>query len=512
MASMAKETSLQTVEISSKEKNTSSNATGIPPLTESSPLMSSFVDVLRRMPDNGGTKKHRRKLFFDSTEGQPDAPAPLDQSKYLALQNMDTQKHPGNPDVILLFGITSVLISLNPTSLRLLRTLKEGHRVLVHVTEYLPYIYHPVPLEFESDDLDRLITHINTRLSGSAVHCIELLPATMYPSLGSGLLKFKDYLNEADKIMENPVDRLSSFLHDCKLKPMFGVLIRAGGYDKLPAAMKLSHSQLEYKARYNELVDLGCHIDTAWRILSFSIKIAFPDDNSPPSYMKNSIIQIAAMVTRKGEPEPYLRAIFTLGACSAICGAEVHEYTDEVSLLLGWKHFLISTDPDVVTGYNVARFDLPYLLFRAKYLDITEFPFLGRLSSVETVSSSNRSWKEPPTLTGRLLFDVCKHVEETVLIRGADTRRRSLVNQYLNEFKGDHVDTESHNHLQAGGPDGRRQLAVSCLKDAYIPHRLLTCPTLRFLEEAAKAARDNNVPFNFYATHGPELPRIRRFK
>ncbi|KAJ6584057.1 hypothetical protein DFH09DRAFT_1308759 [Mycena vulgaris] len=67
MASMAKETSLQTAEISSKEQNTSPHATGIPPLIESSPLMSSFVDVLRRMPDNG----------------QPDALAPLDQSKHL---------------------------------------------------------------------------------------------------------------------------------------------------------------------------------------------------------------------------------------------------------------------------------------------------------------------------------------------------------------------------------------------------------------------------------------------
>ncbi|KAJ7750663.1 DNA-directed DNA polymerase, partial [Mycena maculata] len=80
-----------------------------------------------------------------------------------------------------------------------------------------------------------------------------------------------------------------------------------------------------------------------------------------------------------GEREPSRCAVFTFGTCSAIPGAELHEYKDESSLLLGWREFLLRIDPDVVIGYNVSRFDIPYMLLRAKHLSVATFPFLGRL-------------------------------------------------------------------------------------------------------------------------------------
>ena len=48
-------------------------------------------------------------------------------------------------------------------------------------------------------------------------------------------------------------------------------------------------------------------------------------------------------------------------------------------MLMAWKNFMTKVDPDVITGYNVARFDIPYLLLRAKKLQLHNFPSLGRL-------------------------------------------------------------------------------------------------------------------------------------
>ena len=49
-------------------------------------------------------------------------------------------------------------------------------------------------------------------------------------------------------------------------------------------------------------------------------------------------------------------------------------------MLVGWKNFVEEVDPDVVIGYNIAGFDLPYLLDRAKALRVdSKFAFLGRL-------------------------------------------------------------------------------------------------------------------------------------
>ncbi|KAJ7701474.1 ribonuclease H-like domain-containing protein [Mycena rosella] len=462
-----------------------------------------FVDVLRSMPPNG--------VLVDRVTSALDSANYLGKNNHRQFSSVSdadstSTKHPDSPDVMLVFGITSV-----------------GHRVIIHVTDYLPYTFHPVPSWFSFEDILDLMNRTNARVGFNAVHCIDLLEAEMYPSqrpiqilkitatgarslekirdklfsifhpyilhltwvshvLCSGGLRFDDYyFTKEDRNVESSIDDIFSFVHDCELKAMFGVLIRAGMYHELPAEQKVSGSQLEYITR---------QADTAWRIFSFSIKTTLAENNPLLSYRQHAVIQIAVMAARKGEPDPYLRVVFTLGTCSAIDGAEVHEYSDETSLLLGWKEFLNNTDPDVVTGYGEATVPVSF----------------------------NRSWKDTPMLPGRLVFDVCKHLEKNVMEKlrraGADAfdvRRAALAMKYLREFDEANVDGGLHSELQAGAPDDRRRLAVSCLKDAYTPHLLLNCPILQLMEEVAQAARAENVPFNFYATNGPELPRMRRF-
>jgi len=50
-------------------------------------------------------------------------------------------------------------------------------------------------------------------------------------------------------------------------------------------------------------------------------------------------------------------------------------------MLQAWRDFVQEVDPDVVIGYNIANFDFPYLIDRAKHLNAKRFPFLGRLKS-----------------------------------------------------------------------------------------------------------------------------------
>lgn len=64
-------------------------------------------------------------------------------------------------------------------------------------------------------------------------------------------------------------------------------------------------------------------------------------------------------------------------------GSQVLEFQDERQLLLEWRKFVEKVDPDMIIGYNIANFDLPYLLDRAKALRIPDFAFLGRLQGEE---------------------------------------------------------------------------------------------------------------------------------
>jgi len=50
-------------------------------------------------------------------------------------------------------------------------------------------------------------------------------------------------------------------------------------------------------------------------------------------------------------------------------------------MLQSWRDFVEEVDPDVVIGYNIAGFDFPYLMDRAKALKVDKFPYLGRLKS-----------------------------------------------------------------------------------------------------------------------------------
>jgi DNA polymerase delta subunit 1 len=76
--------------------------------------------------------------------------------------------------------------------------------------------------------------------------------------------------------------------------------------------------------------------------------------------------------------------VFTLDDCAHIVGTDVMSFKKEDAMLLAWRTFVEEVDPDVVIGYNIAGFDLPYLLDRARALKgaATGFPFLGRLKSM----------------------------------------------------------------------------------------------------------------------------------
>lgn len=69
-----------------------------------------------------------------------------------------------------------------------------------------------------------------------------------------------------------------------------------------------------------------------FRILSFDIECAgrkgvFPEPNHDP------VIQIANMVVKQGQSEPFIRNIFTLNTCAPIVGCQVLCFEKETELL-----------------------------------------------------------------------------------------------------------------------------------------------------------------------------------
>jgi len=246
------------------------------------------------------------------------------------------------------------------------------------------------------------------------------------------------------------------------------------------------------------------------RILSFDIECAgrkgvFPEANHDP------VIQIANVVTRTGEDKPFVRNVFCLDTCSLIVNTQVFEFDAEEKMLMAWRDFLEKIDPDVIIGYNIANFDFPYLLDRAKHLKVAKFPYWSRLRNIQSQAKDtnfsskqmgNRDTKATNT-NGRLQLDLLQLVQRDHQLRSYTLN--SVCAEFLNEQKED-VHHTMITELFNGTPESRRRLAVYCLKDAYLPQRLMD--KLMCLVNYTEMARVTGVPFNYLLARGQQVKFI----
>uniref|UniRef100_A0A674HF38 DNA polymerase n=1 Tax=Taeniopygia guttata TaxID=59729 RepID=A0A674HF38_TAEGU len=243
------------------------------------------------------------------------------------------------------------------------------------------------------------------------------------------------------------------------------------------------------------------------RLLSFDIECAgrkgvFPEPQQDP------VIAIAAVALRQGAREPFLRVVFTLRSCAALRGATVRSFESERELLQSWAEFVRIVDPDVVTGYNIHNFDLPYLIQRAQVLQVESFPYLGRVRGVPSqvrdsaFQSRQLGRREGKVVTspGRVTLDMLQ-----VLLREHKLRSYSLnavSAHFLHEQKED-VPHGIITELQNGDAQTRRRLALYCLKDAMLPLRLLE--RLMTLVTLVEMARVTAVPLSYLLTRGQQV-------
>lgn len=275
---------------------------------------------------------------------------------------------------------------------------------------------------------------------------------------------------------------------------------------------KASNCQIEVDmANYN---DVECHpcegiyaSIAPLRILSFDIECA-SEKGVFPRADKDPVIQIANICKVHGQEHPFIRNVFVLGTCASIADAEVKVFHNEVDMLNAWAKFIEEVDPDMITGYNINNFDLPYLLERARAIKMTDFGKLSRLANkTATVKSVNLSSKQMGThenkevnLEGRVLFDMYQ-----VILREHKLSSYTLNNvsyEFLKEQKEDvHHSMISELHMK--NMYTRKRLAVYCIKDAYLPLRLME--KMMCLYNYAEMARVTGVPIKFLFTRGQQI-------
>ena len=130
---------------------------------------------------------------------------------------------------------------------------------------------------------------------------------------------------------------------DCSISGCSWVELPAGKYKIRSNKFMESRCQLELDINWKDMI--GHPAEGEWqavaplRILSYDIECSgrkgiFPEPNKDP------VIQIANMVIRQGEKDPFIRNVFTLNGCAPIVGADVRCFQKEGELLKVSKIFI----------------------------------------------------------------------------------------------------------------------------------------------------------------------------
>ncbi|KAL8555058.1 hypothetical protein ACS0TY_003019 [Phlomoides rotata] len=283
------------------------------------------------------------------------------------------------------------------------------------------------------------------------------------------------------------------FMIDCNIVGGNWIEVPGGKYKK--TARNLTYCQLEFDCLFTDLISHAPEGEFSkmapFRILSFDIECAGRKDHFPePTH--DPVIQVANLVTLQGEDQPLIRNVMTLKSCSPIVEVDVMSFDTEKEVLLAWRDFIREVDPDITIGYNICKFDLPYLIQRAEVLGMAEFPILGRIRNSRvrikytTLSSRQLGTRESKevTIEGRVQFDLLQAMQREHKLSSYSLN--SVSAHFLNEQKED-VHHSIISDLQNGNSETRRRLAVYCLKDAYLPQRLLD--KLMFIYNYVEMAR-----------------------
>ncbi|SCW01883.1 LAFE_0E09384g1_1 [Lachancea fermentati] len=448
------------------------------------------------------------------------------QTHSISFQQLDAEQSflPGFKDsntsaVVRFFGVTD-----------------QGHSVLCNVTGFRHYLYVPAPADFTAQDIPAFLKHLNGSFENN-VDNIEIVDRqSIWGYSGNSKLPFlkvyvinpnginkirtafeRGYINYNDTWYSGGTTTYDNIAYplrvmiDCGIVGMSWITLPEGKYQMIEEKDRVSTCQLEVRVNFR---DLKAHpAEGEWshsaplRILSFDIECAgrvgvFPEPDVDP------VIQIANVVSIAGEPKPFIRNVFTVNTCSPITGSQIYEHTTENDMLKHWRDFVVEADPDVIIGYNTSNFDLPYLLDRARALKIEKFPYFGRLSNVkQEVKESIFSSKAYGTresknvnIDGRLQLDLLQFVQREYKLRSYTLNAVSA--HFLGEQKED-VHHSIITSLQNGDSETRRRLAVYCLKDAYLPLRLLE--KLMALVNYTEMARVTGVPFSYLLARGQQI-------
>ena len=252
--------------------------------------------------------------------------------------------------------------------------------------------------------------------------------------------------------------------------------------------------------------DVAPFVLASFDIESYSSTGKFPDANVPG----DAVFQVAFTLKNLGSPDIHERVCFCYKETAQPPNGTVVSFQTEKDLLMAVQAYIIKSDFDILTGWNIFGFDLEYLFIRATVNGcLEEFSQLGRIKdcpsemSYKKLSSSalgDNLLKLLP-MRGRFIFDLFHEVKREHKLESY--KLDFVSNHFLGDRKIDMPPREMFRRFVTGDPTKLGEVAEYCIKDTELPHRLVDklCNMLNLME----MAKITWVPINYLVERGQQI-------
>ena len=350
------------------------------------------------------------------------------------------------------------------------------------------------------------LTLLGYRLKGS-VHVV-----------GLGSLKLKIHESDANPILQLTCCRKIPTAGWVKFK---GRKIREDEMDTL--------CDYEYQVKCKHLEPFECDIVPKPKIMGFDIEVNSSNPSMMPQAPKkeDKIFQISCVMAREGDdPDDYEKYLLTLGdPIEKIVGYDVivYSYETEAEMLIGFVNLIREENPNIITGYNILGFDIPYMMARAKSpaCCMREFSTQGfhkyAQAKEKTIRWSSSAYKNQDfeflDAEGRVYVDLLPLVRRDFKFN--NYKLKTISTYFLGQtkdplsvkgiFKCYRIGVKKNRNGEYG-KKARRAMAVVgkyCVKDSVLVVRLMDkLKTWVGLTEMAKTC---NVPIFTLYTQGQQI-------
>ena len=252
-----------------------------------------------------------------------------------------------------------------------------------------------------------------------------------------------------------------------------------------------------------------------WHVLTYDIesvphprgngKFDFPDAKNDPVCTIGAVVQKGEQVDKyvwihspNGDPVDNLSPVENPTDDYTSEDTIVYHFDDELEMLSSFNSFIVDMDIDIIEGYNSALFDHPYLFKR--YNTLMTVKYGNRLDNMDRARSCDGPKDEYSPIWGRFIqmesfikekiFEskqAGKNITKTLFCPGRidhDGYQVMKKNHNLNSYKLDNVAAEflgtkkypmdyNEIHPKYHTKEGRDELAVYCVKDAWLTRKIM---------------------------------------